>query len=134
MRIDLGSGSHINQCHFHLKKIDSHIRFALLSQYNLLFPWKPMPADRLQDYWHNSVGHTFLPAAFSVAHKGLAFVSREIKASLNYVKLQVLCSPAIHNLSWMILLRFAENREKEGMRGNHGVIYCSNLVQDFTLT
>lgn len=68
-----------------------------------------------------------------MAHKGLAFVSREIKDSLNDVKLQVLLGPAIHKLSGIILLPFAENREKKGMRGNHGVIYCRNLTQDFTL-
>lgn len=58
-----------------------------------------MLADRLQDYWHNSLSHSFLPAACSVAHKGLAFVSKEIKASLDNVKLQVLLGPAIHKLS-----------------------------------
>lgn len=92
-----------------------------------------MLADRLQDYWHNSLSHSFLPAVRSVTHKGLAFVSREIKDSLNDVKLQVLLGPEIHKLSCIILLPFDENREKKRMRGNRGVIYCRNLTQDFTL-
>lgn len=92
-----------------------------------------MLADRLRDYWRNSLGHSFLPAAHSVAHKGLAFVSGEIKASLNDVKLQVLLSLAIHKLSWIILLPCAENREKRETRCNRGVIYCSKVKQDFTL-
>lgn len=58
-----------------------------------------MLADRLQDHWHNSLSHSFLPVAGSGAHEGLAFESREIKASLNDMKLQVLLSPAIHKLS-----------------------------------
>lgn len=76
---------------------------------------------------------SFLLAAGLGAHEGLAFVSREIKASLNDVKLQVLLSPAIHKLSWIIWLPFSENTEKKGTRGNCGVIYHNSVTQDFIL-
>lgn len=49
------------------------------------------------------------------------------------MKLQVLLSPAIHKLSWIIWLPFSENREKKGTRGNCGVIYHRKVTQDFNL-